>query len=235
MRPSTAPVPNLRAMASAACSSPPPGPARRAPRFHFATESPGNRQWPARAETEPCFAPPRIERNIRKSRRLQLPRSASRRGSRAACGPEPRRIVRKYRRQRLRDASAKSFASIVVPHAEEKMTARFQDPARFLVALHLVGKKHRAELAGHGVEASILERQRQRVRLPPRDPAVGRLPAFCMVKHWLVEIGHRHARLRGKRHAIRARQHAGARRSLQNGAWVCLRQTSGEIERKVQK
>ncbi len=111
------------------------------------------------------------------------------------------------------------------------MTARLQDAARFLVALHLVGKKHRAELAGHGVEASVLERQGQSVGLFPRNPAVGRLAPFGMIKHRLVEIGNRHACLCRKGRCKRARHHAGSRRRLQHGARIGFCQPRGEIAR----
>jgi hypothetical protein len=40
------------------------------------------------------------------------------------------------------------------------MPARLQDTARLPVTLHLVGKKHHAKLAHHGVEPLILEWQR---------------------------------------------------------------------------
>src|SRR4029079_19341610 len=93
--------------------------------------------------------------------------------------------------QRLHDDVGEIVFLDSVPDTEKEMTARLNDTARFLVTLNLVRKKHSAELAGHVVKASVIKWKGQRVRLSPRDPAVGGLPAFCMIEHWLVEIGQR--------------------------------------------
>ena len=86
------------------------------------------------------------------------------------AGQEARRVLRKEGGERLGHDVGKLVGLNPVPHVEEKMPARLQDAARLLVALDLVGKEHRAELAGHGIEASIRERQGQRIGLLPGDP-----------------------------------------------------------------
>src|SRR5215471_1794309 len=101
------------------------------------------------------------------------------------AGHEARRILRKQRRQRLRDDIGKFVFSNAVPHVEKGMAAAFEDTPRLPITLPLVGKEHRAELAGDDVKASILERQRERISLSPRDPAIMRLP-LRMIEHRLM-------------------------------------------------
>src|SRR6476620_10430155 len=103
--------------------------------------------------------------------------------------------MRKDRGQRFRHDIGKLVFRNSVPYIEEEMTARLQRPARFLVALNLVGKEHHAELAGDNIKALILEWQRQGIGLFPRNSTIMRLPCLGMIKHWLVEIGCYHARV----------------------------------------
>jgi hypothetical protein len=56
------------------------------------------------------------------------------------------------------------------------------------VDLDFVWEEHRPELAHDGVEALVLERQCQRVRLPPYDPRM-REPPGRMIEHGWVQVG----------------------------------------------
>src|SRR5258707_10672508 len=89
---------------------------------------------------------------------------------------EARRIVWKYCRQRLRHHVGEFVLLDGPPNVEEEASARPQGPARLPVSLDLVGKEHHAELASHDIEATIAERQRERVGLFPLDPALGLSP-----------------------------------------------------------
>jgi hypothetical protein len=80
--------------------------------------------------------------------------------------------VRKECCRRLRYHNGEIVLGNSVPYIEKEMTARLQYPARLLVTLNLAGKEHHAELAGHDIEASILERQRQGICLSPFDPTI---------------------------------------------------------------
>ena len=178
-------------------SWPLPGATHRAPRSRCAAAFPGNRRSRHGAARRPCSWHRPHRRKCRRSpaavrsSRIRptswwpcgvraMKRGGSSGNTRAsACGHHVGEFV-------LRDA---------VPDVEEETPARPQHAARLPVALDLVGKEHRAELAGHDVEAPIAERQRQRVGLLPLDAAAG-LPPRCLVEHRLVEIGRHDARRR---------------------------------------
>src|SRR5262245_66067951 len=113
------------------------------------------------------------------------------------AGHESRRVLRKQRRQRLRYDVGKLVFGDFVPHVEKEMAAPLEDAARLPITLNLIGKEHRAELAGYDVKALILERQSERIGLSPRDPAIMRL-LLRMIEHRLIEIGGHDLRLRGK-------------------------------------
>src|SRR6516162_3813333 len=103
------------------------------------------------------------------------------------AGHEAGRVLRKQRRQRLRDDIGKLVCGDRVPHVEKEMAAPFEDAARLPITLHLVGKEHRTELAGYDIKALSFERQSERIGLSPGDPAVKRPPAR-MIEHRLIEI-----------------------------------------------
>src|SRR5664280_3178332 len=69
------------------------------------------------------------------------------------------------------------------------MSSGLQDSPCFAIARCAVGKEHRAELATNEIEGRIFKRQRQRIRLAPFDPSVGRLSRCGVVDHRLVEVG----------------------------------------------
>ena len=96
------------------------------------------------------------------------------------------------------------------------MPTRSENPACLPVALDLVGKEHHPELAGHDVEASIRERQSQRIRLPPGDPALARLSRHGAIQHRLVEIGRHDARGRRKLRCDGSCEDAGSGRRLKD-------------------
>src|SRR6516162_8597669 len=135
----------------------------------------GNRRIARRRR--PAFAIDGLDGNLLKSRRHELRADffhimiAMR-----DAGNEARRVLRKERRQRLRYDIGKLVFGDSVPHVEKEMAARFQHAARLAITLHLVGKEHRAELAGYDVELLIFERQSKRIGLSPRDPTIARLP-----------------------------------------------------------
>jgi hypothetical protein len=106
--------------------------------------------------------------------------------------------------------SAKLVRRDPVPDVEEEAPTGLEHAPRFPIALHLVGEEHDPELARHDIECSILERQGERVRLPPGDPPIIGLPRRRMIQHGLVEVGRQDPRARGKHHGKRAGQHAGA-------------------------
>ena len=83
--------------------------------------------------------------------------------------------MRKHCRQHPGHDIGKIVFRDFVPYVEEETAALGQDAARLPVALPFVRKEHRAELAGHGVEALIRKGQRQRVGLLPFYSAVTRL------------------------------------------------------------
>src|SRR5262249_57481532 len=94
------------------------------------------------------------------------------------------------------------------------MAARLEDAARLTITLDLIGKEHRAELAGDDIKALILERQSERVGLAPGDGPIVSLPLRRAIKHRLIEIGCDNARLRGKPRCDRACENTGPRSPL---------------------
>jgi hypothetical protein len=122
-------------------------------------------------------------------------------------------------------------ASACVPHVEKEPAARLQDAARLAVSPNLVGKEHRAELAGHDVEASVRERQGEGVGLPPGDPAIAGLPRRGMIEHRLIEIGCDDPGLRRQPRCERSRQDTRARRQFQHVPGLDPGQPPGEVER----
>jgi len=104
------------------------------------------------------------------------------------------------------------------------MTAGFQDAPRLLIPRNPVRKKHRAELAGHGIKALIAERQRKSISLFPRDPTVAGQPRLCVVKHRLIEIRHGNTRGRRKPRGDGSRQNARPGGCFQQIPWRRFRQ-----------
>ncbi len=139
--------------------------------------------------------------------------------------------MRKDRCQRLRHDIGKLVFRNPVPDTEKEMTTRLEDPARLLVTLNLVGKEHHAELADHGIEASILERQRHGIGLSPRDPTIMRLPRLRMIEHRRIEIGGDDARVGRKPRCDRACKNSGSGGRLQHVARAGLGQSLGEVAR----
>src|ERR1700745_1630686 len=92
------------------------------------------------------------------------------------AGHEARRTFRKEPRRRFRYDIAEFVFGDSIPDIEKEMAAPLENAARLAVTLDLIGKEHRAELAGDHVKPLILERQSERVALAPRDAALrGRL------------------------------------------------------------
>jgi hypothetical protein len=72
--------------------------------------------------------------------------------------------------------------------SKDEPTAAAEHAPGLAVGGRLVGEEHGAELARHGVERAVLERERQRVGLLPGD--LGRLhPRGREVEHRPVEVG----------------------------------------------
>src|SRR5947209_2216070 len=122
---------------------------------------------------------------------------------------EARRVLGKELGQCLRDPIGKLVLGNPVPYIEEEAAAWLKNAARFPIALHLVGKEHRAELARDDVETLRLERQLQSVGLSPFDASIARL-RLGAIEHRLIEIGCDDAGLRGKTRHERAGQNAGS-------------------------
>src|SRR5262249_16873580 len=179
----------------------------------------------------PAFAIDRLDGNPLKSRRHELRADffhiviAMR-----DAGHEARRVLRKQRRQRLRYDVGKLVFGDFVPHVEKEMAAPLEDAARLPITLNLIGKEHRAELAGYDVKALILERQSERIGLSPRDPAIMRL-LLRMIEHRLIEVGGHDARLRRKPRCDRSRQDTGSRGRFQDLPRFNPRQPLGEVAR----
>ena len=111
---------------------------------------------------------------------------------------ELRRIARKNHLEGFSDGVGKIILLNPVPDVEEEAPAGFQDAARFGVAFDLVRKEHHAELAGHGVEAVVVEGECQGVRLSPVDLVIARKTRSRLGEHRFVQIGCRNPRISGK-------------------------------------
>ena len=99
-----------------------------------------------------------------------------------------RRIVGEDVRERGGDDVGELIVFDGIPDTEDEVAARFQHAPRFAVGLRLVGEEHRPELADHGIEGLVGERQRLRIgRLPAH--AVRRNLLGGMVEHRLVQVG----------------------------------------------
>src|ERR1700745_1642620 len=105
------------------------------------------------------------------------------------AGHEARRTFRKEPRRRFRYDIAEFVFGDSIPYIEKEMAAPLKNAARLPVTLDLIGKEHRAELAGDHVKPLILERQSERVGLAPRDAAIVGLPLRRAIEHRLIEIG----------------------------------------------
>src|SRR5262249_23044678 len=92
------------------------------------------------------------------------------------AGHEARRIFRKEPRQCFRYDIGEFVFGDSIPYIEKEMAAPLEDAPRLAITLDLIGKEHRAELAGDHVKALILERQSERVGLAPGDAAIVGLP-----------------------------------------------------------
>jgi hypothetical protein len=127
------------------------------------------------------------------------------------AGEKPGRVVGKNGSESLRDSIGEIVFRDLVPDRKYEMTARFQNPARFLVSLYFVGKKHDAELTRDDIEALVAERQRLRIGLFPFDPITicARVSRLCIIKHWLIEVGCDDTRACRKPRRHRACQNAG--------------------------
>ena len=144
---------------------------------------------------------------------------------------EARRIVRKELRERLRHFIRKNVLLDAIPYVEQEASSWLQDSPCFAVASCAVGKEHRAELAANEIEGCIFKRQRQGIRLPPRDPGVGRLLRCGVVDHRLVEVGRDIARARWQSWRQGPGDNPTARGGFQNGARRQGRDASRHIHR----
>lgn len=105
-----------------------------------------------------------------------------------------------------------------IPYVKEQRAARPQHATRFCESRGLVGKEHRAELTDDDIEACIVERQLQRVRLPPCHGASdGRRRGA--IEHRLIQIGRDDIDMSGQCKRHRARDGAGARCRFQHARW----------------
>ena len=121
---------------------------------------------------------------------------------------EARRIVREHVGQRVRDDAHEFIRADVIPRSEQERLAVSQHAPCLPEARDLVGKEHHAKLADDRVEASVVERQRECIRLPPlQAPALN--CHCCAIEHRLVEIGRNDIGF-GQSRGDGARQHAGA-------------------------
>src|SRR5690242_9637224 len=87
-----------------------------------------------------------------------------------SAGHELGRIMREESCERLRHDICELVLRNPIPYIEYVMSPCFQDSTRLPVTLNFVRKEHDAELAGHGIEGLILERQCQGIGLSPLDP-----------------------------------------------------------------
>src|SRR4051812_17771711 len=118
----------------------------------------------------PADVADRLDSDLRKSRHGQLfPEHCHIVIAVRGTGEEARRILWEHRRQCFGDDIGEFVFGDLIPHIEKEAAAGFQYTPSFLVTQNLVGKEHRAELTRHSIETLILERQRQRVGLPPCD------------------------------------------------------------------
>src|SRR3974390_590729 len=106
---------------------------------------------------------------------------------RGAC-KETWRVVRKHLFKRLCDDICKLVVRNLIPDVEIIMSVGLQDAPRLFKSLNLVGKEHHPELAGHSIEALIVEWQFLCVSHLPFGPMVLPHTGFGMLKHWRVEI-----------------------------------------------
>src|SRR5207248_5045714 len=99
------------------------------------------------------------------------------------AGHEQWWIVREDRGQRLGHRIGKFVFVDFGPYVEAKTTTRLEHAAGLPIALDLVREEHDAELARNDVEFLILERQGERVGLPPCDATLKSFRRSSSVKH----------------------------------------------------
>ena len=75
-----------------------------------------------------------------------------------------------------------------VPHVEHELSTRFQHPVGFPERGDAVGKEHHAELAHHGVETLVIERQCQCVRSRNSTPRSSGLVAAWSSIGWFRSV-----------------------------------------------
>ena len=132
--------------------------------------------------------------------------------------------------------SANSFSAIRSQTLKKKRPPGFSTRRASLIALHLVGKEHRAELAHHRVEAlsskgsASASACRHVIR-----PSPGRLRRG-VIEHRLVEVGRHDAGMRGQPRRHGSCQNAGPCRRLQHVArgepWPAARRGRAHTARK---
>ncbi len=76
-----------------------------------------------------------------------------------------------------------------VPDAEQVTAARCQYPVRVAIGFFLVREKHHTELANHGVECLVGERQCGRIGALKFQPLARCELGARDIEHWRVQVG----------------------------------------------
>src|SRR5690242_8140206 len=147
------------------------------------------------------------------------------------AGEEARRVLWIARAHRIDHDPRHWIVRQAAPDAQHEAAAGRQHPPRLAVARDLVGKEHDAELAHHDVEASVGERQLQRIRLPDLDPLQRRL-GRGMIDHRLVEVGGDQRGRRGQAFGERRRDDARAGRGLEHAGRLEVSDLARDVARK---
>ncbi|MNS96812.1 hypothetical protein D3C72_1311280 [compost metagenome] len=129
-----------------------------------------------------------------------------------------RRVVREHGGDGAGDVVGEGVVFDAVPDAEHEAPAGFQHATRLAVAGNSVREEHGAELAQDHIERGVLERQGERIGLPPFDAVVPRLPRDGVVEHGGVEVGHHVARTGAELGCQHPRDRAAAGRRFQHRA-----------------